>query len=209
MMPAARYFSSPSALAIADFGAYWTAKSPTPGTGLATIAALTALVDTSPFIQVNAPAAKSTYLDYLKLTCRVPGTGSTALEFAVKTDNGKAAPAGGTPITPVNVRSGGAAAQSSVWAGALVAAAAVAAKLQTSQLLRPVIPVLGDVYLIKFSAPDFAVPGQPASGAVSFDDYVPAPTVIIDPGMTGQIHIWSPGQSVAAQFEVELGLFEF
>lgn len=215
-MPDTRRLLAPSTRMIAEFGAYWTAKSPTPGTGLNTIATLTALVATSPFIQINAAAialgAKSTYLDYCRLICRAPGTGGTSLELAVVTDTIKAAPTGGTQLVPVNVRSSipNSAVGSSVWAGPLVAAAASAQRIITSANLRTVIPVIGDTYLIKFGAPDFGVPSGPVGGTLVFDDYIAAPPVILDPGFTGQIHIWLPAQSAASQWEVaDLGFYEF
>lgn len=215
MIPSARFMPSPSAIAIADYGEYWTAKNPTIGTGLATIAALASLSDTSPFVQINSQAAgtgaKSTYVDYAKFTCRNIGTAGASVEFAAQTYAvAKAAPTGGTLLTNVNARAliGAASAVSSVWAGALVAAAGTPKPL-TSQIIRPVAPVVGDMYFVKFGAPDYNVAAQVESGAAVFDDYVAAPPFIIDPGCTGQLHIWLPSQSGASQWEVEIGLYEF
>ena len=65
---------------VADEGSYYMTRSPTVGTGLATIAAQNSFADTSPFLIVtngNPAGGKSIYLDYLKLTTTVAGTNGT------------------------------------------------------------------------------------------------------------------------------------
>ena len=74
-------------------GSYYTLTNPTPGTGIATIAAQATLADTAPFIlfkNANAAGGKNIMLDYLKLICAAAGTGGTQLRYAVKVDGGGA-----------------------------------------------------------------------------------------------------------------------
>jgi hypothetical protein len=201
----------------ADRLAYFVASNPTPGTGLATIAALVALSDTSPFIQINT-GSKGVYLDYLILTNTAPGTAGASIRCAVKTDLLKAAPTGGTLLTPAcsrrltstaGVPVAAATPLCSIWAGALVAAAAVTPILHCSRLIRPVIPVINDMYVIKFGASDYGVSSLVSNGTLNSDRYIPFPPVIVDPNMTGQVHIWLPSQSGASSYEIELGFAEF
>jgi hypothetical protein len=200
----------PPSHAIAESASYFTALSATPGTGLATIAALTTESDTSPFIQINA-GAKAVFLDYLLLTVTAPGTAGTSLRFSMRTDVAKAAPTGGSQLVLSYTRrvANLPAPSLSVWAGALVAAAAGTPLRHCSRLVRPVIPVIGDQYLIKFGGIDFGVISLLESGTAIADRYVAAPPMIVDPAFTGQIHIWLPGQSAASSYEVELGGWEF
>jgi len=194
---------------LSEDGVYWTAVNPTPGTGLATIAALASLSDTSPFIQVNSGAAP-VFFDYLKLTATAPGTAGTAIRYAIKSDALKAAPTGGSQLTPTNAQIGLSTATPgfSVYAGALVAAAASAAKLHSHGLVRPVIPVIGDTYLFKFGAVDQGVGSMAPAGTAICNSYVGVPPMMLGPNKTMQFHIWLPSQSAASSYELELGLWE-
>lgn len=202
------------AQAAADFGAYFTAVNPTPGTGLATIAAQATLADTSPFVSIHAPSnGRVVVLDYVRFTMAVIGTGAAGARFAVKTDvGGKANPTGSTIGSLVNVRAAVAqrAATCSVFGGPLVAAAAITPQLLHHAFLRGVAPVVGDSYLVRFGAmspepiTDLAQAGT-AIAAICVD----APPVIVAPGTCAQLHLYFPSQTVASNVEVELGLYEY
>src|SRR5258708_2286029 len=63
--------------ALADEGSFFLAANPTPGTGVATIAAQATLADTAPFLLVKNAGAKRLYLDALLLIATAPGTNGT------------------------------------------------------------------------------------------------------------------------------------
>lgn len=194
---------------ICDDGAYFTAINPTPGTGFATIAAANAFADVSPFLYVLA-GLKSVYFDFLSLIATVPGTGSTALRALVQIMDGKAVPTGGTEVFPNNTNNNNPAASACrVFMGPLAAAASVNPRQIWHDQVRPVIPVVNDQYLIQFGGDEGAVSSLLSSGAANADRYLYFPAVEIAPGKCAQIHVWSPGQTVAAQYESRLALYEY
>lgn len=188
---------------LAEEGAYFTAKNPVAGTGLATIAALTTLADASPFAVVKS-GAKSVLFDYLRLTCTAAGLGGTALRFAVRTDGTKADPTGGTALGPVNVNQYSTApAVATAFAGPLAAVAASGAiREPMAVLLKNAIPAVGDSFLIKFGAGDMGV------SADASRVYVGAPPIMIGANQLAAFHIWLPGQTAASSYELEIGLWE-
>jgi hypothetical protein len=184
----------------------------TPGTGIATIAALTSLVDTSPFIIVQNIATTASkmraYLDMLKLICTAAGTAGTALRYAVKVGPSRTAPTGADSAfngaTPQNTNADDSRASIvRVYAGALVAPAAQAGtRLLGAGLLKSAIPVANDQYVLNFGAND------PSAPATQVDRHDAHPPVIIGPGQSAFIHIWLPSQSAASSYEVQLHLHE-
>lgn len=200
---------------LADEESYFIATNPVPGTGLATIAALQTLVDTSPFILIqNGDAASADgpasrlYLDYVKLEATAPGTAGTSIRYAVKTDVARADryTSGGTQLTPQNPnQDSSAASPDKIYCGALVAAAAPQSRLLGSGLLRPVIPVIGDTYMINFGGLDPSVGGLITSGTTIAAVTKPHVPVILGPQQWCAIHLFLASQSAASSYEVEIG----
>lgn len=199
---------------LAADGQYFLAVSPTPGTGIASLAAPTAFDDTKPFILINnAHESKKLTLDYIKLTCTAPGTGGSALHYGVKTDGTNALryTSGGSSLTPVNVNQGSSGASSAVVkCGAIVAiAVSSAARLLGHSVLRPVIPVIGDTYLFVFGGYFGAgLGGQAVAGTAVANVVVPHAPVVIPPAGWFALHLWLPSQSASSSYEVELGYIE-
>ena len=208
---------------LADEGSYFLTRSPTPGTGLATIAAPTTFAATSPFLIVtnnNPVGGKNIFLDYLKLICTAAGTGGTALNFATVLDAGSRYTSGGSggagtqlasllagPYTP-NMQAAG---QSGalVYAGALVAAAATAgARTLSNSRFRTAIPVVNDEYVINFGGDSVALDGVLVSGTAIAQRTVPHAPVVIAPGSSFLLHLWLPSQSAASSYEVDIGHVE-
>jgi len=195
---------------LAEEGSYFVAK--TVVAGVATIAALTSLADASPFLLAKTPAASAggrrVRFDYLRLTCLAAGTGGTQINFAARVDATKADPTGGSSLTPVSVNMGAPNPSSleTFFAGALAAAAASGAMREVCAipLMRPVIPVVGDQYLIKFGGSDQGI-GNAPGGAAAAALYFGGPPIIIDPAQVCAFHIWLPGQSAAGTYAAELG----
>lgn len=203
--------------ALADEGSYFLDRNPTPGTGLATIAAPTALDDTKPFILLMNQAAatlspsRRIYLDYLKLIVTAAGTAGASINVSVKIDAAGVDryTSGGSAITPVNPNMDSSATTNArVHAGALVTTAANGARLVGHQLIRKVIPVVGDTYYLNFGAPTGPVGGSASDGTAAAQLTFPMPPVIIGPGQQALIHLWLPSQSAASSYEVELGFWE-
>src|SRR5579872_531861 len=198
----------------ADEGSYFLATNPTPGTGLATIAAQASLADTAPFILIrngNPTGGKRIYIDQVMLIVTAPGTAGTAIHFAAKIDAtpGARYTSGGSTITPVNVNGDdGNQTNATIYAGTIVATAAGNPKLLSHRLVRPVIPVIGDTYVFNFAGAGSGVGGLVPSGtAISQQNFDVSP-MVIGPGQWGQIHIWLPSQSAASSYEFELGYIE-
>ncbi len=195
-------------------GRYMTFSNPTPGTGLNTIEALAAFSDTSPLIQINT-GANPFWIDYVKLQCTAAGTGGTAIRWGYQHyAAAKAQPlssATQAPIaalTPVNSRSDWSAYSptTQIYAGPLIAAAGTPFGPLSSNQLRPVIPVAGDVYLFKFGEHEFSIPeALVLSGTSPTSLLLPAPQGIVGPNTTGQFHIWLPSQSAHSSWEIEIG----
>lgn len=215
----------PEAQVAADEGSYWTVTNPAPGTGIATITALTTLVDTSPFILFKNGWSqtdnnrKRIVAKWLRLTCTAPGTSSTSLRFAIKLDTAGARYTSGATVIAGNSTIGtatnqpinpngdiGTASSLQFYAGAVVAAAATSPRLIDSITARITIPVVGDSYLIFFGENEsFASGSLPAT--VSQMAFPMAPW-IIGPQGWGAFHLWSAGQAAAASYEFTFAYVE-
>lgn len=199
---------------LATDGQYFLARSPTPGTGIASLAAPTAFDDTKPFLMIqNAHPTKVLTLDYIKLTCTAAGTGGSAIHYGHKVDGVNSAryTSGGSVLTPVcpNMNQG-ALSSALIYCGAIVAAAAsAAARLLGHSVMRPVIPVIGDTYLFTFDGTFGAGLGaQAVAGTAVANVIVPSAPILIGPTQWYALHIWLPSQSNASSYEVELGYVE-
>lgn len=199
---------------LAKDGQYFVATSPTPGTGLATIAAQASFADTAPFILINnAHPTKVITLDYIRLTVTAAGSSGTNISWAVKTDgvNASRYTSGGSTLSPKNVnQSSGEASSALIYAGAVVAAAvSSSARLLGHGILRTVIPVVGDTYLWTFGG-DFGAGtgGQVISGTAPASIAVGLSPVQIGPTQWFALHIWLASQSAASSYEVEIGYIE-
>jgi hypothetical protein len=180
----------------AEDGSYFCLSNATPGTGLATIAALASFVDTSPFILVKNDAPKDSgeriRFRYLRLQNTAPGTAGAAVRFAVQTDGeGKRYTSGATGIynpskqlaslNCVNVNQDDETLPGILaYAGPIVAAAASeSARQMDAFLIRPVIPVIGDTYLINFGGPAADIGAMaPAGTAIAHLAFQYHPVVI-------------------------------
>jgi len=197
---------------VCDEGSYFVVTNPTPGTGLATIATLTALADTSPFFMLinNASAGgKRVYMDYIKLLVTDAGTAGASLHYNVKIDNGVGRYTSGSALTstPQNCNMDSSVATGCLaYGGPLVAAAATAAaRLLGGGLFKVSIPVVGDNYILTFGCPASGVGQGVATIANAVLNHAP---VVIGPQQSFFFHIWLPSQSAASSYEIEVGWWE-
>lgn len=201
---------------LADEGSYFVARNPTPGTGIATAAAPTALSDTVSFLTLFNNAAASQvpsrriYLDYLKLIVTAAGTAGTAVNLTLKIDNIQRFTSGGTAITPTNPNMDLTTASAAICnAGALTTTAASSAvRIVGHQQMRPVIPVVGDTYVFNFGGSAHAVGANIINGTAPATLVFPMAPVIIGPQHTAVWSLWLPTQSAASSYEIELGYWE-
>lgn len=139
--------------ALCSEGSLFVATNPTPGTGVAGIAATGAFSDAESLlhVRVNDASVKRHIPIALLLEVTAAGTSGTDLAFAIKGDTGATRyTSGGSALAPVNcnMRSA-AAAESTSYFGALVTAAATSsARLLAHGKLRTVIAVVGDKFLL-------------------------------------------------------------
>lgn len=205
-------------LALGLNGAYFVASNPTPGTALAGHAAPTTFDDTKPLVYVFNPGPKFFVPLYLRLTLTAAATNSTNVRFVQAIDVGTAAApnkytSGGTLLAPVNPNgpsTNPSQVASSIYCGAVVAAAKTATRrVFGNAIYRTVIGVVGDVYQFCWAAHDQIDPASliTTGTAVSNVAFGYAP-VAIGPNQSFLIHQWSPSQSGAPSFEVEFGYCE-
>lgn len=206
---------------LADEGSYYYASSaglvagaPTPGVGLATIAAPVAFAETSPFLLIknnnNAPASGPgvrIVLDYIRIMCTAPGTGATSVRWVSTTDgvNVNRYTSGASQLIATNVNQDDATASNAIIrVGAIVATARAsqARPLVGNMLLKNTIPAIGDSWLLEFATGDAqnTIPG--AIGTAIH------PAVILGPQQWYAGHLILPAQSAAASFEIEVGYAE-
>lgn len=188
---------------LAAAGLYFTAKNPTVGAGLATIAAPTTISDLTPFAMIKGPTTpgKAFWVDYIKLICTAPGTGGTKLYGVIHTDATKADPTGGTQLVLHNTNQLSTnVAETKIFAGPLSAAASSGAVQElVAPLLKNAIPAIADVYMMKFGGSDL---GVSASAAIV---YYGGPPLVVPANEIATLHLLIPGQTAASSYEIEIG----
>jgi len=199
----------------ADEGRYFMATNPTPGTGIAGIAATGAFADAESllFVRNFATAAEGTriYLDYLRLTVTAAGANGSDVRYVSKLDTGATRiGSGGSAITPVNVNMQSTeTTKATVQFGAVASAAASsAARLISNGLVRNVIAVVGDVYTFDFGGQPALPAAHAVAGAAVANILIKHPPVVLGPTDQFVFSIHQTAQTAASSFELELGYWE-
>lgn len=185
----------------ADEGSLFVCANPTPGTAIATGAAVNAtFAATAPHFVVknNAPAASGTpvWLHSLSIL-HVGGTapvGTTSVQSAVILDTGDRTPSAGTSLlTPVNTTFNGKASVCQVWvpnAANPVVPAAVAPRIVARDIIKSGATVLLDEFEMLFGEDAQSLKGAPSAvGTFS----TRAPAVRLLPQQFALIYLWFPG----------------
>lgn len=193
-----------------DLGQYFVAVNPTPGTGIASAAAPTTLVETTPLLTIFNNGNATVYLMYLRLTITAGSTGGTAVNYTHSLDSGNRYSSGGTALTISNVNGGNTNGSNAVLTYGAVTATAKSSKQRNlgNLIIRPsVIDQTGDKYEIQY--------GEGSSGSVTpFNGtnpgyfVVPAPPVVIQPQWTYLVNLWKTSMSAAQSAEVEIAYVE-
>lgn len=198
---------------LADEGSYFLATNPTPGTGIAGIAASTSYDATESLLHIrNTSTSKRLYLDFIELVVTAAGTNGTTFAVAMTSDRGASRyTSGATAITPVNVNLASAdTADCTVKFGALVTTAASAdARILGNIPLRPVIKVIGDVYRFNFgdTSDKWMGVGTDVAGTAVLKMNVPCPPVVLGENDQFLLHDFGASQTVGASYEFRIGFW--
>lgn len=199
---------------IAELGQYFIATNPTPGTGIAGIAAADGNNDEENLVYVynadTASGGKRIYLDFLKLAVTAAGANGTNISFVSKIDNMVRYTSGGSAITELNTNMDSSASSvATIYVGALVTTAASAyQRLVGHGPIRNVITVVGDRYLVDFGGQKNIAAGLVTSGTAISHILIPHAPVVLGPGDCWMFQVNAASQSGASSYEFELGYWE-
>lgn len=191
----------------ADEGSYFTACSPTPGTGIIGHAAPTTYDQTKPyFFLYNGSTNLTYYPQYLRLHDTVVSVGGSRVQFTASIDTGNLYSSGGTDMTVNNVNMGSSNTSGAVCKqGAVVLSAATSGvRLLGNYCLRGTIDVVEDDYVFIFGAPDGTGPATSRVATV-LDVSRALPPVVIPPGYMFKMVQWAGSQSTGPTFEASFG----
>ncbi len=209
---------------LADQGYYFTAISPTPGTGIAnTVTTETTLAqaDVNPYISCyngsTVANPVSIYPLYIRLTTTAAQAVATVLRFTLTLDQGNrvtTSPAAAGVLTINNVNMGSPnRSQAQILAGTGIVCSAPTSqrRIVGNQSFRngAVINVIGDVYQLNFGATEQIDPMSlvETGTAICNVTYGFAP-LVIGPGQSFFVHQWAAAQTTAPAFEIEMGFIE-
>lgn len=204
---------------IMDAGRYFVATNPTPATGIAGIAATGAYSDQEQLVYIKnnrTPSSSRTddkriYLDTIKLQPTVAGTNGTNVRYVAATQPFGTARrgTGGSSITPVNTNCASTESSSAQIVFGAVAAAAgdTNTRLLGGGLMRSVITVVGDIYTFYFgrsAPPNSHLVAGTAIAHLNFE----VKGVILGPGDQFLLTLHAASQTVATEYEFEIGYWE-
>ncbi len=209
---------------LADQGYYFTAISPTPGTGIAnTVTTETTLAqaDVNPYIVCYNGSTVANpvniYPLYIRLTTTAAQAVAVVMRFTLTLDQGNRIttyPAAAGLLTINNVNMGSAnRSQAQIVAGTGIVCAAPTSqrRIVGNQSFRngAVINVIGDVYQFNFGATEQIDPMSlvETGTAICNVTYGFAP-LVIGPGQSFFVHQWAAAQTTAPAFEIEMGFIE-
>lgn len=194
---------------LGDEGSYFTARTPTPGTGIIGHPAPTTFDETKPMLLVYNGGVNRIYPQFLRLHETVVSTAATRTQFTIAVDQGNRLSSGGTALTTQNVNMDSViASQATCTTGAVVAIAATASRRIIDHIVfRGTIDVVEDVYEIVFGGSDGSQQGGSRVATVQDFSKMTAP-VVIGPGQSLLVHQWSASVSTGPTLQVTLGYVE-
>lgn len=193
-------------------GSYFTAITPTSGTGVIGHAAPTTFDDTKPYIFLyNSSTTKFLYPQYIQLNETVASVGGTAVRFVPVIDNGNLYSSAGTNLTVSNNNGASSTATAATTAkvGAVIATAGTAARRNFGDIVfrGTTIDIIGDNYTIVFGAPT-TNGGATSKVATLIDSSRVAPPIAVGPGQCFALYQWAASQSTGPTFQVTMGWIE-
>jgi len=194
-------------LQIGDSANYYVASTPTPGTGIVT-GNPTTLVATTPALVVYNGGLLNVYLLYLRLMSTVVGGGAATKNFTHQVDQGNRFSSGGTQLTinNSNILSNVKSSVQATW-GAVTATAATAnvRALGNDWFRQGSADIVGDTYEFQYGS-SVAAPSPNVATAMHFIHQ--APVVVLLPGSSYLLNIWSGTFTAGITLEVQMGFAE-
>jgi len=193
---------------LAEEGSLFVATTPTPGTGVALgVATATAIIATAPSLLIynnDSVGGKNIIMDSIKLVTTAAGTAGTRLDMATYIDSKVLFTSGGTAATPLNANMG--VANTSIAkvydasAAILSPAVSSAVRIVGRSVLRMTIPVVGDQTVIDFGGVTAGGQGI-LNGSAPLNILVSHAPVVLAPGHSMMVFLWSGSQSAAPTYE--------
>lgn len=192
-------------------GSYFTANNATIGTAVALgVAAATTFSATAPALLIrntDVAGGKDLLLKKLSLMAVGVNTAGTELNCAVVVDSTNRLTSGGLAATIVNLRAdsavGSIALLFSATTAVVASAAGVTARLAMRTKLRIAINVLGDIYRLCFGSAPASETGNLAGTTAQLFAHG-APPIVVPPGGSALIYLWSAAQTAAPTYEWQL-----
>lgn len=198
--------------ALADAGVFYTALTPTPGTGVVGPVSTT-FDETKALMTVFNGGLLTVYPKYLRLHLTVIGTTGTGVRFTQIVDQGNRLSSGGTNLVPNNTNmSVGNSSAAAITYGALVTTAASGKRrvLFNKLFKSDAIEVINETYQFSWGGPtQLEDPTSLINNAATLahTSYAFGP-VAIGPQQSFVIHQWRAAITVGITFEVEFGYVE-
>ena len=195
-------------ISCADEGQYFKCTSQTPGTAVTYVTDAAYAATSASICIYNGSTTKRVYIDYIRILCTTAPGSATAARWAIAIDGVNRVASGGSTLTPVNVNMASSTTSGVTFTyGAPTLAAASAARILGTGVLRGAIPVVNDEYILSFGTQDNG--SIIVSGTSTIRSLTNVGPVIIGPGNSMLLHQWFTGNTgVAFQFEVECGFYE-
>ena len=193
----------------ADEGSYFTAITPTPGTGIIGHAAPTTFDEAKPYIVLYNSGTKRIYPQFLRLYNTVVSVGDTRVQFTITTDVGNRRSSAGTALTISKSRLGASASSGAVgFVGAVIGTAATGARvIHDNIVFRGTIDVVEDCYEIVFGGLGGGNSTASRVATVMDASRTTAP-IVVEPGNSLCIVQWAGSQSTGPTYAVTLGFIE-
>lgn len=195
-------------LFLAAEGSYFTACSPTPGTGVIGHAAPTTFDEAKPYFLCYNGSSLNLYPQFLHLYETVASIGGTRVQLTQTIDNGNRYSSAGTAMTVnnTNMYSSNSGALVACYQGAVVATAASGTRrlLGNTVFRGGVIDIIQDFYQLVWGAPDGTSSVGSRVATVGEFSRV-CPPVCVGPGQSLLLTQWVASQSTGPTWEALFG----
>jgi hypothetical protein len=193
----------------ADEGTYFTAISPTPGTGIIGHAAPTTFDEAKPYLVLYNGGSRRIYPQFLRLHETVASVGGVIVQVTITSDVGNRRSSAGTAMTVSKSRLAGAVSSGAVvHQGAVIGTAATGARIIHDHIVfRNTIDIIGDTYEINFGGAGGGSTSTSRVATVADGSRTAAP-VVIEPGNSLCITQWVASQSTGPTWIATLGFIE-
>lgn len=199
--------------AVCDLGDFFSALTPTPGTGIISSGSVTTFAETTPYLVLYNSGGLTVYPTHLRFHTTVVGAGptTTAQNWTFTVDVGNRYSSGGTALTVNNTnmnslnKSG-----ASVYVGAVTATAASnLRRVVEHQAMKFYLETVHDVVNFNFGGPEQVDPASLINNAATLSHSTAnlAP-IAIGPNQSLVIVRWGASYTTGVTLETAMGWFE-